>query len=57
MTSRPSSSLGYSDSKRDGIGGVGGIYVDEDELDSVPDAYLSQRVLGGAGGVEGDAGA
>ena len=31
MTSRPSSSSGYSDSRRDGIGGVGGLYEDEDE--------------------------
>ena len=32
MTSWLSSPSGYSDSKRDGIGGVGGLYEDEDEL-------------------------
>ena len=63
MTSRPSSSSGYSDSKRDGIGGVGGLYDDEDESDSdsVPDVYLSVYLSRDApvcaGGVEGNAGA
>ena len=59
MTSRPSSSSGYSDSKVDGIGGVGGLYDDEDEsdLDSVPDVYLSRDAPVCAGGVESNVGA
>ena len=57
MTSRPSSSSGYSDSKRGRIGGVGGLYDDEDESDSVPDVYLSRGALVCAGGVESNVGA
>ena len=63
MTSRPSSSSGYSGSKRDGKGGVGGLYDHEDESDSdsVPDVYLSVYLSRDApvcvGGVESNVGA
>ena len=38
----------YSDSKRDGIGCVGGLYDDEDESELVPDVYLSVYLSRGA---------